>query len=105
MKRPRSCAPLSLKAVIPPSLAIRSRSPAAIAQRRVPGRRMARGQADGRQRCSRRDRKGQEQGKSLGSGGGSAVKTLTAEAVAGLSADEFDAIYSTPEGKAMIDAL
>jgi hypothetical protein len=49
--------------------------------------------------------KAKSQGKSLGSGGGSAVKTLTAEAVAGLSADEFDAIYSTPEGKAMIDAL
>lgn len=43
--------------------------------------------------------------KSLGSGGGSAARTLTAEAVAALSADEFDAIYSTPEGKAMIDAL
>jgi hypothetical protein len=43
--------------------------------------------------------------KSLGSGGGAAVKTLTAEAVAALSGEEFEAIYATPEGKAMIDAL
>lgn len=43
--------------------------------------------------------------KSLGTGGGAAVKTLTAEAVATLSAEEFEQIYSTPEGKAMIDAL
>jgi hypothetical protein len=44
-------------------------------------------------------------GKSLGAGGGGSPKTLTAEALAALSDDEFEAIYSTPEGKAMIDAL
>jgi hypothetical protein len=44
-------------------------------------------------------------GKSLGSGGGGSPKALTAEALAALSDDEFEAIYSTPEGKAMIDAL
>jgi hypothetical protein len=45
------------------------------------------------------------QGKSLGSGGGTAPKTLTIEAVNSLSPEEFDAIYSTPEGKRMIDGL
>lgn len=45
------------------------------------------------------------QGKSLGSGGGSAPKTLTLEAVAALNEDEFEAIYSTPEGRRMIDGL
>jgi hypothetical protein len=45
------------------------------------------------------------QGKSLGSGGGAAPKTLTIEAVNSLSPEEFDAIYSTPEGKRMIDGL
>lgn len=43
--------------------------------------------------------------KSLGAGGGSAPKNLTAEAVAAMSQDEFEALYSTPEGKALIDAL
>jgi hypothetical protein len=46
-----------------------------------------------------------DKSKSLGSGGGSSAKNLTAEAIAALNADEFEAIYSTPEGKAMIDAL
>jgi hypothetical protein len=45
------------------------------------------------------------QGKSLGSGGGAAPKTLSIEAVNSLSPEEFDAIYSTPEGKRMIDGL
>lgn len=44
-------------------------------------------------------------GKSLGSGGGAASPNLTAEAVAALSPDEFEAIYSTPEGRKMIDSL
>lgn len=43
--------------------------------------------------------------KSLGGGGGSAPKNLTAEAVAAMSGEEFEALYSTPEGKALIDAL
>lgn len=43
--------------------------------------------------------------KSLGSGGGGSPKNLTAEAVAAMGPDEFEALYSTPEGKAMIDAL
>lgn len=47
----------------------------------------------------------QSKSKSLGSGGGSAPVKLTAEAIAALSPDEFEKIYSTPEGKAMIDAL
>lgn len=44
-------------------------------------------------------------GKSLGSGGGGSPKTLTIEAVNSLSPEEFDQLYSTPEGKALIDAL
>ena len=44
--------------------------------------------------------------KSLGhAGGGATPKTLNAEAVAAMSADEFDALYSTPAGRAMIDGL
>lgn len=45
------------------------------------------------------------QGKSLGSGGGSAPKTLTIETISALSDEEFETIYSTPEGKRMIDSL
>lgn len=47
----------------------------------------------------------QSKSKSLGSGGGASPRTLTAEAVAALSTDEFERIYATPEGRAMIDAL
>lgn len=43
--------------------------------------------------------------KSLGTGGGGSPKTLTIEAVNSLSPEEFDQLYSTPEGKALIDAL
>jgi hypothetical protein len=49
--------------------------------------------------------KAKAQGKSLGGSGGSAPKNLNAEAILALSPEEFDALYSTPEGKAMIDAL
>lgn len=49
--------------------------------------------------------KAKAQGKSLGGGGGSSPKNLTAETVAAMSGDEFEALYSTPEGKALIDAL
>jgi hypothetical protein len=45
------------------------------------------------------------QGKSLGGSGGGKSPVLTAEAVAAMSPEEFEAIYSTPEGKAMIDGL
>lgn len=44
-------------------------------------------------------------GKSLGSASGSTPKQLNAETVLKMSPEEFDAVYSTPEGKAMIDAL
>ena len=47
----------------------------------------------------------QAKSKSLGSGGGAAPNKLTAEAVAALSAEEFEAIYSTPDGRRMIDSL
>lgn len=44
--------------------------------------------------------------KSLGqAGGGGTAKTLNAEAIAAMDPDEFDALYSTPAGQAMIDAL
>lgn len=43
--------------------------------------------------------------KSLGSGGGSAPTQLTAEAVLAMTPEEFDRVYSTPEGRAMIDNL
>jgi hypothetical protein len=44
-------------------------------------------------------------GKSLGSASGSTPKQLNAEAVLKMTPEEFDAVYSTPEGKAMIDSL
>lgn len=46
-----------------------------------------------------------KQGKSLGGSGGAAPKSLNAEAVLAMGPEEFDALYSTPEGKRMIDAL
>jgi hypothetical protein len=45
------------------------------------------------------------QGKSLGGPAAATPKQLNAEAVLAMSPEEFDAVYSTPEGKAMIDAL
>lgn len=42
---------------------------------------------------------------SLGQAAGSTPQTLNADAIAAMSADEFDALYSTPEGKRMIDNL
>jgi hypothetical protein len=47
----------------------------------------------------------QAQSKSLGGAGGGKVQTLNAEAVLAMSPEEFDRVYSTPEGKAMIDSL
>lgn len=49
--------------------------------------------------------KAQGAAKSLGSGGGSGAAQLNAEAIAAMNADEFDALYSTPEGKKLIDSL
>jgi hypothetical protein len=49
--------------------------------------------------------KAQAQSKSLGGAGGGKVQTLNAEAVLAMSPEEFDRVYSTPEGKAMIDSL
>lgn len=46
------------------------------------------------------------QSKSLGqAGGGATPRALNAEAIAAMSGEEFDALYSTAAGKAMIDAL
>lgn len=44
-------------------------------------------------------------GKSVGQASGKTPKMLNAEAVLAMSPEEFEAVYSTPEGKAMIDAL
>lgn len=49
--------------------------------------------------------KAQQAGKTLGSGGGSSAATLNANSIAALSDDEFEALYATPEGRALIDAL
>ena len=43
--------------------------------------------------------------KSLGAGGGSAPQALNAEAIAAMSSEEFEALYSTAEGRKLIDAL
>lgn len=44
--------------------------------------------------------------RSLGQASGAApAKDLNAQTIASMSQDEFDALYSTPEGKRMIDAL
>ncbi len=43
--------------------------------------------------------------KSLGAGGGGSGAALTAEAIAQMDGDEFEALYSTPEGRALIDGL
>jgi len=49
--------------------------------------------------------KAQGASKSLGSGGGSTPQQLNDAALAAMSDDEFSALYSTPEGRKMIDAL
>lgn len=43
--------------------------------------------------------------KSLGQGGGATPQAINAEAIRQMTDDEFDALYSTPEGKRLIDAL
>lgn len=47
----------------------------------------------------------QAQSRSLGQSAGSTPKQLTAEAILAMSPEEFEALYSTPDGKAMIDSL
>jgi hypothetical protein len=49
--------------------------------------------------------RGQAASKSVGSGGGVRTQQLNAEAIASMSPDEFDALYSTPDGKKLIDSL
>jgi hypothetical protein len=49
--------------------------------------------------------KGRAASKSPGQGGGAAPTQLNAATVAGMADDEFAALYATPEGKALIDAL
>ena len=44
-------------------------------------------------------------GKSLSQGAGTTPQAINAETVANMSGDEFDALYSTPQGRALIDAL
>ena len=50
-------------------------------------------------------KRAQQAGKTLGGGGGSRAGTLNATSIAALSDDEFDALYATPEGRALIDNL
>lgn len=45
------------------------------------------------------------QSRSLGQASGSTPQTVNAETVASMTDDEFDVIYSTPEGRRMIDNL
>jgi len=50
--------------------------------------------------------RGQKQSRSLSSArGGSSVSDVNASAIANMSEDEFQALYATPEGKKIIDAL
>lgn len=49
--------------------------------------------------------RGQAASKSVGSSGGVRTQQLNAEAIASMSPDEFDALYSTPEGRKLIDNL
>ena len=49
--------------------------------------------------------RGQAASRSLGEGGGVRTQQLNAEAIASMSPEEFDALYSTPEGKKLIDNL
>lgn len=51
-------------------------------------------------------RKGQETSKSLGSGGSAGgAGDINAQALASMSEDEFDQLYSTPEGRRLINSL
>lgn len=43
--------------------------------------------------------------RSLGGGGGAPPQALNAEAIAAMDSAEFEALYSTPEGKRLIDSL
>lgn len=43
--------------------------------------------------------------RSLGSGGGATPQALNADAIKQMTDDEFDALYSTPEGRRLIDNL
>lgn len=45
------------------------------------------------------------QGRSLGQASGTTPQAVNAETVAGMTDDEFAVLYSTPEGRRMIDAL
>jgi hypothetical protein len=45
------------------------------------------------------------QSQSLGRASGSTPQTINADTVAGMTGDEFDALYSTPQGRALIDNL
>lgn len=47
----------------------------------------------------------QKASRSLGGGGGAAPQALNAEAIAAMDGDEFDRLYSTPEGRRLIDNL
>jgi hypothetical protein len=49
--------------------------------------------------------RGQAANKSVGSGSGVRTQQLNAEAIVAMSPDEFDALYSTPEGRKLIDNL
>jgi hypothetical protein len=50
--------------------------------------------------------KAQAQGKSLGqAAGGATAQTINAETIARMSQSEFDALYATDEGRALIDSL
>lgn len=49
--------------------------------------------------------RGQAAARSVGTSGGIRTQTLNAEAIASMSPEEFDALYSTPEGRKLIDNL
>lgn len=49
--------------------------------------------------------RGQQVGKSVGQGAGVPTKELNAEAIARMSPDEFEALYSTEEGRRLVDNL
>lgn len=51
-------------------------------------------------------KRAQEQGKSLGqAAGGATAQTINADTIARMTQDEFDALYATPEGQALIDSI
>jgi hypothetical protein len=49
--------------------------------------------------------KAQAASKSLGNGGGSSAHQLNAEAIGAMDDDEFERLYATPEGRALINSL